>query len=316
MTGHAASDDGADTGFAFDRYELEQPLYGGVNVLRIGDTLVDTGHVDERSRADLRDALDDPDRLGGVERVVLTHPHVDHVGGSQTIAELADLPHLAIEGVPYLVHGFVDYLEEARADMTRLLAGLGATEDQWDVYFPLEEQYHEDRIRFEREFGDGDTVRLGPYDCEVVHTPGHAAQHAAFWHAESGTLLPGDLVSENGHFMYAPLYCDIGDYKDSLRRVRDLDPDRLVPMHGPPMDDPAARIEDCFEKAERTEGRLLDWLDERRSFLAREYAREELCASGATAGFLTMVVHEYAVHLAERGECTVEVDADGIHVRP
>lgn len=304
---------GDDAGFEFRRVELQQPLYGGVNVLRVGDTLVDTGHVDSVSRDPLREALEDPDRLGGVERVVITHPHVDHVGGSQTVAELADLPHLAIEGVPYIVHEFTDYLEEARADMTRLLSGLGAQDGQWDIYFP-QDDYHEDRIRFEREFGDGDTVRLGPYDCEVVHTPGHSAQHAAFWHADSRTLLPGDLVSENGHFMYAPLYCDIGDYKASLRRVRDLDPDRMVPMHGPPMEDPLDRIDDGLAKAERTENTILGWVDDRAEFLAREFAREELGAEGPVVGFLTMVVHEYAVHLEERGECTVTVDGDGIHV--
>jgi glyoxylase-like metal-dependent hydrolase (beta-lactamase superfamily II) len=301
--------------FTFDRFEFQQPLYGGVNVLRIGDTLLDTGHVAPRSQDAVREALDDPDRLGGVERVVITHPHVDHIGGSETIAELADLPHLAFEGVPDIVHGFADYLQEARADMTRLLSGLGAEEEQWNVYFPVQE-YHEDRIRFERVFDDGETVRLGPYDCEVIHTPGHSAQHVAFWHAESGTLLSADLVSENGHFMYAPLYCDIGDYKQSLRRVRELDPDRLVPMHGPPMDDPAERIDDCLAKAESTEARILDWLDERGPFLASEFAREELGASGATTGFLSMVVYEYAAHLDERGDCSVAVEDDGIHVRP
>jgi glyoxylase-like metal-dependent hydrolase (beta-lactamase superfamily II) len=116
--------------------------------------------------------------------------------------------------------------------------------------------------------------------------------------------------------MYAPLYCDIGDYKQSLRRLRALDADRLVPMHGPPMDDPRARIDDCLEKAEATERRLLDWLDERGPFLARTFAMEVLGAEGAAVGFLTLVVHEYAVHLAERGECAVAVTDEGIEVSP
>jgi glyoxylase-like metal-dependent hydrolase (beta-lactamase superfamily II) len=295
------------------RFEFPQPTWGpGVNVLRIGDTLVDTGHV--RSADALREALADPDRLGGVERVVLTHPHIDHVGGSQAIDELADLPHVAPDGVPFIVHDYREYLLEARADMTRLCAGLGATESQWDTYFPVDRSYHEDRIEFERTLDDGDTVRLGEYELEVVHTPGHSAQHAAFHHEPSGTCLPGDIVSENGHFMYAPLYCDIGDYKQSLRRLRALEADRLVPMHGPPMENPRERIDDCLAKAERTETRLLDWLDERGPFFAREFATEVLGAEGPAVGFLTMVVHEYALHLEERGECVVEVTDAGIEV--
>jgi glyoxylase-like metal-dependent hydrolase (beta-lactamase superfamily II) len=295
------------------RFEFPQPTWGpSVNVLRLGDTLVDTGHV--RSADALREALDDPDRLGGVERVVLTHPHIDHVGGSEVLDELAALPHVAIEGVPFIVHDYREYLLEARADMTRLCAGLGATDGMWDDYFPVDREYQEDRIEFERVLRDGDTVQLGEYELEVLSTPGHSGQHAAFWHEPSGTCLPGDIVSENGHFMYAPLYCDIGDYKASLRRLRALEPDRLVPMHGPPMADPRERIDDCLAKADRTESRLLDWLDERGSFLAREFATEVLGAEGAAVGFLTMVVHEYALHLQERGECAVDVTDEGIEV--
>ncbi|WP_276257443.1 MBL fold metallo-hydrolase [Haloglomus litoreum] len=297
----------------FQRFEFPQPTWGpSVNVLRIGDTLVDTGHV--RSADALREALADPDRLGGVERVVLTHPHIDHVGGTQVVGELADLPHVAIEGVPFIVHDYREYLLEARADMTRLCAGLGATEAMWDDYFPVDREYHEDRIEFERVLQDGGTVRLGSYELDVVSTPGHSGQHAAFWHEPSGTCLPGDIVSENGHFMYAPLHCDIGEYKESLRRLRALEADRLVPMHGPPMEHPQERIEDCLRKAERTESRLLDWLDERDSFFAREFASEVLGAEGAAVGFLSMVAYEYARHLETRGECSVEVTAEGIAV--
>ncbi|MFB6206970.1 MAG: MBL fold metallo-hydrolase [Haloglomus sp.] len=295
----------------FQRFEFEQPQWGHVNVLRVGDTLVDTGHV--QSADAVREALSDPDRLGGIERVLLTHPHIDHVGGSQTIAELADLPHVAIEGVPFIVHDYREYLEEARADMTRLSAALGATESTWDTYFPLRE-YHEDRIEFERVLGDGASVRVGGYELETVATPGHSAQHAAFWHEASGTCLSGDLVSTNGHFMYAPLHCDVGDYRTSLRRVRALDPDRLVPMHGPPMENPRERIDDCLRKAAQTEERLLAWLDERESFLAREFATEALGADGAAIAFLTMVVYEYVAHLEDRGECSVAVTGDGIEV--
>jgi glyoxylase-like metal-dependent hydrolase (beta-lactamase superfamily II) len=296
------------------RLEFQQPMWGGVNVLRVGDTLVDTGHV--RSTDAVREALDDPDRLGGVERVLLTHPHIDHVGGSQTVDALADLPHVGFEGVPSVVHEYADYLREARADMTRLLSGLGATEAQWDVYFPVDESYHQDRIAFEREVGDGDIVRVGDYELEVVHTPGHSAQHAAFWHEPSGTCLSGDIVSENGHFMYAPLYCDIGDYKRSLRRLRALSPDRLVPMHGPEMTAPRERIDDCLEKAEATEAELRSWLDERGRFFAREFATGALGAAGPAEGFLTLVVHEYATYLADQGACSVTVTDDGIELSP
>lgn len=291
----------------FDRATFDQPVWGSVNVLRIGDTLVDTGHV---AGADaLRRRLDGD--LAGVERVLLTHPHVDHVGGSQTVDALADLPHVALEGVPSIVHEYADYLRAARADMTRLLAGLGVEDGQWDAYFPVREDYAEDAVAFERVLADGDGLRLGRHDCEVLHTPGHSAQHLALWHEPSGTCLTADLVSTNGHFMYGPLHCDVGDYKRSLRRVRALEPDRLVPMHGEPMADADERLADCLRKAERTERRLLGRLADG-PFYAREFAIDDLGAEGFDVGFLTLVTHEFLAHLADRGELSVSVTDAGI----
>lgn len=298
----------------YERFEFAQPLYGGVNVLRVGDTLVDTGHVAPACREAVCEALDDG--LAGVERVVLTHPHVDHVGGGQTLPELAGLPHVVPEGVPDILHDYTGYLRAARADMTRLLSGFdGHDESGFDVYFPLDVDYREDAVRVERAVGDGDQVRLGEYACEAAHTPGHSAQHVALWHEPSGTLLTGDLVSENGHFQYGPLYGDVGDYKDSLRRVRALDPDVLVPMHGPPVEDARARIEDCLAKARATERELLGWVEERGPFYAREFAAGPLGAAEGVRPFLTLVTYEYARHLEERGELTVAVTDEGVRVR-
>lgn len=295
----------------FDRIAVEQPLWGTVNLLRVGDTLVDTGHV--RSAPAVREALDGG--LAGVERVLLTHPHVDHVGGSQVIGELAALPHVAIEGVREIVHDYADYLRDARADMTRLLSGLGVVEGQWDTYFPVRGDYAEEAVEFERVLTEGDVLTLGAYDCEVLHTPGHSAQHLALWHEASGTCVTVDLLSTNGHFMYGPLHGDVGDYRASLRRVGDLEPDILVPMHGEPMTDADARVAECLRKAERTERRILERLA-RGPFYAREFAAEDLGAGGADVGFLTLVAYEYLVHLADRGELSVSVTDDGIRAEP
>lgn len=299
----------------YERFQFRQPLYGDVNVLRVGDTLIDTGHVASTSRDAVAGAL--ADGLAGVERVVLTHPHVDHVGGSETIPELAELPHSVPTGVPDLLSDYEGYLREARADMTRLLSGVeGHEESNFDRYFPLDVDYIEEGIAVERVLADGDTVCIGEYECEAVHTPGHSAQHLAFWHDPSGTLLSGDLVSRNGHFQYGPLYGDIGAYKASLRRVRALDPDLLVPMHGPPMTDPRRRVSDCLDKALATERKLVGRLDEAGPFHAREFVETVLGADGFVVPFLTLVVYEYARHLAERGKLSVTATDEGIRIAP
>lgn len=296
----------------YERVELVQPHYGSVNVFRVGDTLVDTGHVCPESLDLLRGELDGG-RLEGIERVVLTHPHIDHVGGSMTVPEVARLPHVVYEGAAELMVMYTDYLAEARREMADFSSGLvtdeadeGTRRDGDDRYFPLNIEYAEEAVAVERVVGPGDTVRVGDDACEVVHTPGHSHQHMALYHPPSGVMLSGDIVSTNGYFMYGPVHWDIGEYKTGLRRIRERDPSLLLPGHGDPMDDPAARVDDALAKAERVEEAVRTTVESEGELAAHELAVEALGASEATVGFLTNVASAYAIHLADRDELAVE----------
>ncbi|MFB6172553.1 MAG: MBL fold metallo-hydrolase [Haloarculaceae archaeon] len=295
----------------YERVELVQPHYGSVNVFRVGDTLVDTGHVCAESR-DLLTAALDGGPLDGVERVVLTHPHIDHVGGSMTVPEVTGLPHVVYRGADELIERYGDYVVEARTEMSDLVSGLPADEADAadgraddDEYFPIDVDYAEDAIPIERVVAPGDAVRVGDYECEVVHTPGHSHQHMALHHAPSGVMLSGDIVSTNGHFMYGPIHWDIGEYKTGLRRIRDRDPSLLLPGHGAPMDDPEARVDDALAKAAQVEDAVLTAVEREGELAAHELATTALGASETTVDFLTNVASAYAVHLAERGELDV-----------
>jgi glyoxylase-like metal-dependent hydrolase (beta-lactamase superfamily II) len=75
----------------------------------------------------------------------------------------------------------------------------------------------------------------------VLHTPGHAPDHVAFWHEESGTIFTGDLVVLGSSVMIDwSRGGDLGEYLAALERLRALEPRRLLPAHGPAIDDPAA----------------------------------------------------------------------------
>lgn len=295
----------------YELVELVQPRYGSVNAYRIGDTLVDSGHVCPASQDRLWSALDDG-LLQGIERVVLTHPHIDHVGGSMTVPLVTDLPHVVFGGADEVIRDYPNYVAAAREEMADLVAGLlgsdgrQAAREGADPYFPLDIEYAQDAIDISRVVSPNERVRIGAYECTVVHTPGHCRQHMALYHEPTGVMLSGDIVSTNGHFMYGPIHWDIGEYKTGLRRIRDRGPDLLLPGHGEPMDDPAARVGDALAKAERAESSILNALDRNGELAAHELAREALDASDSSLPFLTNVASAYAVHLADKG--LIEVD--------
>jgi len=88
-----------------------------------------------------------------------------------------------------------------------------------------------------RRLADGDRIA----GLTVLHTPGHAPDHVAFWHEESGTIFSGDLVVLGTSVMiHWSRGGDLRQYLDALERLRALAPRRLLPAHGPAIDDPAA----------------------------------------------------------------------------
>jgi glyoxylase-like metal-dependent hydrolase (beta-lactamase superfamily II) len=96
-------------------------------------------------------------------------------------------------------------------------------------------------------------VEAGDASLRVVPTPGHAPDHLCFFDEASGDLFCGDLARIGGTVVIpASKGGDLVQYLASLRRVRALAPRRLLPGHGPIVDDPAALIDEYLaHRAER-----------------------------------------------------------------
>lgn len=110
----------------------------------------------------------------------------------------------------------------------------------------------------DRTFGDGTTVRADR-DVEVLETPGHAPDHVALaFGTDTGTaIVCGDLAVAEGSVVVAPPEGDVRAYLASLRRVLGLAPDRILPAHGPVIDDPRATCERLIDHRLDRERRVL-----------------------------------------------------------
>jgi glyoxylase-like metal-dependent hydrolase (beta-lactamase superfamily II) len=74
----------------------------------------------------------------------------------------------------------------------------------------------------------------GPgWTIEAVATPGHTANHYAFALEEENALFPGDCVMGWSTSVVSPPDGDMGDYLDSLDKIRRRRFSTLWPAHGP-----------------------------------------------------------------------------------
>ena len=104
-----------------------------------------------------------------VERILLTHGHIDHAGEAKPLADMLGVP---IEG-PHEADRF-------------WLSRLDEDGRQWGIRgVPFEP---------DRWLDEGDTVRVGDLSLDVYETPGHTAGHVIFHHAPSKFAQVGDVL--------------------------------------------------------------------------------------------------------------------------
>jgi hydroxyacylglutathione hydrolase len=146
-----------------------------------------------------------------VEKILLTHAHIDHAGGTAELARELSLP---IEG-PHKEDEF-------------WIQGLPMQAQMFG--FPSPEIFTPDRW-----LNDGETVTVGNQTLNVLHCPGHTPGHVVFHHPESSLALVGDVLFQGsiGRTDFPK-----GDHNTLIRSIREklfpLGGDiRFIPGHGP-----------------------------------------------------------------------------------
>jgi len=170
-------------------------------------------------RGALVDPGGEPERLLAVveregvelEKILLTHGHVDHAGATAELAERLALP---IEG-PQREERFWLELLPQQAERFGLGPCRSFEPDRW-----LE---------------GGDTVTLGALTLEVRHCPGHTPGHVIFFHRRSRFALVGDVLFQGS---IGRTDFPRGDYDTLIRSIQEQllplgDDVRFLSGHGP-----------------------------------------------------------------------------------
>ncbi|WP_157220009.1 MBL fold metallo-hydrolase [Flavisphingomonas formosensis] len=104
-----------------------------------------------------------------IEKLLVTHGHIDHCGGTGILAEELGVP---IEGPQEEDRFWISMLGEHGRDYG--IEGRPFEPNRW-----LE---------------DGDQVTVGELVLDVIHCPGHTPGHVVFYHAPSHLALVGDVL--------------------------------------------------------------------------------------------------------------------------
>jgi hydroxyacylglutathione hydrolase len=152
-------------------------------------------------------------RLGiTIEKILLTHGHIDHAGGTAKLAARLSVP---VEGPNRADAYWIEQLPEQSRMFGFPEHCAAFTPDRW-----LE---------------DGDTVSFGNVTLEVLHTPGHTPGHVCFIHRPSKLAVVGDVL-----FAGSIGRTDFpgGDYDALMRSIRQGlwplgDDVEFIPGHGP-----------------------------------------------------------------------------------
>ena len=134
-----------------------------------------------------------------LEKILLTHAHIDHAGGTAELAKSAELP-----------------IEGPHKDDNFWIQGLAMQAQMFG--FPAPEVFTPNRW-----LEDGDTVTVGNETLEVLHTPGHTPGHVVFFHRGSKLAQVGDVLF-NGSIGRTDF--PKGDYNTLIHSIRE----KLFPL--------------------------------------------------------------------------------------
>jgi glyoxylase-like metal-dependent hydrolase (beta-lactamase superfamily II) len=93
----------------------------------------------------------------------------------------------------------------------------------------------------------------------AVATPGHAPDHLAF--VADAVCFSGDAVLGEGSVFITPYPGALRGYLEGLRRLRALPLELICPGHGPPVPDPAAKLDEYVAHRLDRERRLVEALE-------------------------------------------------------
>jgi glyoxylase-like metal-dependent hydrolase (beta-lactamase superfamily II) len=302
---------------------------GRVNCYLVEDdplTLVDTGPNSGTSLTTLENKLAEHGRrVEDLERIVLTHQHIDHIGLAQILADRSGAEVVSLDELAPWLAAYGTSMDEDDDFGEQLLHRHGVPDDIAVVLRSVTRGFRAwgAPATVTRTLTEGDVLEFADRTWHVHHRPGHSPSDTVFHDAERRLLVAGDHLIKHissNPLVSRPLDGSTGGprpqalvtYMQSLTATRDMDLALVLPGHGEAFGEHAALIDERFRMHERR-ARKIGGLIAERPHNAFEIAQALWGNVAVTQAFLT--ISEVLGHvdlLINDGSVVEREDDDGV----
>jgi len=220
----------------------------------VGYLLVDSGWNTDSSFGTMHNSLV---KMGlgfeEIAQILVTHVHPDHYGMAGRIKKLSG----ATIAMHHIEKGFIKpryvHMEELLHQTDQMLVDNGVPHDDIvklrDATVGLE-QYIVPTLP-DITLHDGETISTGEFTFRVIWTPGHSPGHLCLYEPEKKILLSGDhilpKITPNISVHPQSIENPLGRYMKSLKELKQLDVELVLPGHDQPFTEFRPRIEEIIQ---------------------------------------------------------------------
>jgi glyoxylase-like metal-dependent hydrolase (beta-lactamase superfamily II) len=282
-------------------------MVGRVNCYLIEDeplTLVDVGPNSGKALDELERALaDHGHRIEDLERIVITHQHIDHLGLVDILARRSGAEVCALDLLAPVIEDFAADAERNDELAESLMLRHGIPRDVVTALRSVSRSFRAwgGSTKVTRPLADGSELEFAGRAMQVLHRPGHSPSDTLFHDRASGEVIGGDhLIAHisSNPLISRPLGGKSGEpgagrpralitYMRSMRETREMDLKVILPGHGEPVTDHRALIDERFALHERR-ARKIGGLIEERPRSAYEIAQSLWGNVAVTQAYLTL----------------------------
>lgn len=232
-----------------------------------GLTLVDPGPATTEAHDALGESLADHGyTFEAIERILITHPHMDHFGLAEQIVAESGARVFAHEAAVERLVDPTGYFEREREYFEPFLLSMGVPADTTETVLDLPESFmdYQEPVSVTDELTDSDVIDVGT-SLECVATPGHVPGSLCYLAASRDAVFTGDHVlpdvTPNPLLTLAPgsdseRTRSLPTYLESLETILGIEATVGYAGHGEPLPDVHARVRETISHHEDRKERI------------------------------------------------------------